>query len=258
MTCINEEYGMKSNILEANDIIISETATVTSVIEQAIDNGYKYTLTVKGVSKGVATITIPEKTILTNNEIGNVEVTSSEFEVKAAALCKRATQLHEETCRYQCVSSGHANNSIIKYGNQSVTVGKLTSGDAFDCDVNGDGIYDAATERFYYVTDLAIDSNYAVLIYYSNTNQGNPNASSKIAYDSNNTNYNGPRTAVTNLPTTTQWKNVSLASSTRQITNENGQVYNVYGGTIYNNSAFNYGDKAARLLTYQELVTALW
>lgn len=39
-------------------------------------------------------------------------------------------------------------------------------GDAFDCNVNGDGTYNQVTESFYYVTDL--DSNTVVLVYYNN------------------------------------------------------------------------------------------
>ena len=48
---------------------------------------------------------------------------------------------------------GVMGTSTITYGKLG-TQGILSSGDAFDCDVNGDGIYDATTERFYYVTDL--------------------------------------------------------------------------------------------------------
>lgn len=41
----------------------------------------------------------------------------------------------------------------------------LTLGDAFDCDVDGNGTYDASTERFYVV---ASDTTSASLIYYIN------------------------------------------------------------------------------------------
>jgi len=83
LTCTNEEYGIKDEDITTDKIVISETAEVSSINRETIENGYKYTLTINGISKGNATITIPEKTILSNNDIGNIEVISPEFEVKA-------------------------------------------------------------------------------------------------------------------------------------------------------------------------------
>ena len=40
--------------------------------------------------------------------------------------------------------------------------------------INGDGTYDATNERFYYLKDLDANSNYAVMLYYSNTTKGLP------------------------------------------------------------------------------------
>ena len=74
-------------------------------------------------------------------------------------ICQRATVLHTEKCLGSYCSgmgykpNGSMGSSTITYGSLG-TASVLTSGDAFDCDVNGDGIYDAETERFYYVTDL--------------------------------------------------------------------------------------------------------
>ena len=88
-------------------------------------------------------------------------------------LCKRATTLHTEKCSQTstlsyCSGDGYTLNDTITYGNLG-TKGVITSGDAFDCDVNGDGVYDAETERFYYVSNMTNgvtkDSNTAVLIY---------------------------------------------------------------------------------------------
>ena len=178
-------------------------------------------------------------------------------------LCKRATTLHTETCRQTSTSgfcsvdgytaSGSMKTTTITYGNLG-TKGVLTSGDAFDCDVNGDGVYDSATERFYYVSDMTNgvtqDSNTAVLIYYSNVSGGVASNSTTYAYDSSGKNYNGPVTAIKQLPTTRQWKNVSLTNTTRAITNESG------GNTTYTGNlptAFSYAGYAARLLTAQEV-----
>ena len=83
-------------------------------------------------------------------------------------LCKRATTLHTEICSnddssYYCQVDGYTLNDTITYGNFG-TKGVLTSGDAFDCDVNGDGVYDSATEKCDYVavidnTSLNIEVN---------------------------------------------------------------------------------------------------
>ena len=180
-------------------------------------------------------------------------------------ICKRATTLHTEECTQTdtidfCsgagyTSSGSKGTSTIIYGNLG-TSGTLTSGDAFDCDVNGDGTYDPNTERFYYVSDYyntstkSFESDTAVLIYYNNVNAGIPNNSATYAYDSSGENWHGPRTAITELPTTSQWSNVSLKSATRAILNENGGN-TTSGGTLPSN--FSYSGYAARFLTIQEV-----
>ncbi len=146
----------------------------------------------------------------------------------AHTVCKRATSLH--------VSGDNTYGSL---GN----IGTLAGGDAFDCDVNGDGIYDSATERFYYITDLNTNNNYATLIYYSNVSSGMPNNTDHFPYNTVGS-LRGPETAMKQLPTTTQWTNISLSNTTRDIINENGEVK-------VNN--FSYEGYAARLITLQEV-----
>lgn len=180
------------------------------------------------------------------------------YECNKITLCKRATTLHTETCSQTSTSSycsgdgytasGSMKTTTITYGNLG-TNGVLTSGDAFDCDVNGDGVYDSTTERFYYVSDMTNgvtqDSNTAVLIYYNNVSGGVASNSTTYAYDVNRNAYtNGPITAKEQLPTTSQWKNVSLINATRNITDEKNTV---------RKSAFSYDGYAARLLTAQEI-----
>ena len=207
-------------------------------------------------------LTIDEyKVTFSNGEVSEVEVGECGSKVYK---CKRAdvSKLHTEECKNTCQGSGIANGELITYGNTEVTQGTLTSGDAFDCDVNGDGEY-TETERFYYVSDLynttskEFDSNYAVLIYYNNFANENPDntSSNLIAYHSENKNYNGPAKAVTNMPTTALWKNVSLSNTSRSILNENAE------GTSNENSnilptSFSYEGYAARLLTVQEINSA--
>lgn len=159
--------------------------------------------------------------------------------------CQRAKTLHSITCTSSSIKgyckAGNREDSITfgKIG----TSGKLASGDAFDCDVNGDGTYDAATERFYYVSDL--NSSTAILIYYTYTNRYPYNAQSSNSYS-------GPITAVGALPTTTEWSNISLVQKT-------SQIYNHSGGTTVIDSSnkthtlpkYTY-TTAARLLTLTE------
>lgn len=159
--------------------------------------------------------------------------------------CQRAKTLHSITCTSSSTEgyckAGNREDSITfgKIG----TSGKLASGDSVDCDVNGDGTYDAATERFYYVSDL--NSSTAILIYYTYTNRYPYNAQSSNSYS-------GPITAVGALPTTTKWSNISLVQKT-------SQIYNHSGGTTVVDSSnkthtlpkYTY-TTAARLLTLTE------
>ena len=169
-------------------------------------------------------------------------------------LCIRAETLHTETCSQTSTTgycsadgytaSGTKGTTTITYGNLGTS--GLTTGDAFDCDVNGDGTYDSETERFYYVTDLEENSDYAVLVYYNNVSGGEPNNMTKYEYNTtySSSEYYGPQTAIAQLPTTSQWKNVSLTNIVRDIKDEKGTV-RVEG--------FSYEGYAARLLTYEEV-----
>ena len=186
-------------------------------------------------------------------------------------ICKRATTLHTEECEYSdteknCNGAGYSETgskgtSTITYGNLG-TKGTLTSGDAFDCDVNGDGVYDGETERFYYVSDYyntkskEFESDKAVLIYYNNTTTGIPDntSTSFIAYyAANNENWHGPVTAITNLPTRDQWANVDLINGMRDITTETSATETI-GGILP--TEFDYSNYIARLLTVQEVNSA--
>ena len=180
-------------------------------------------------------------------------------------ICKRATTLHTEKCTQTdatdfCSGAGYTENglkgtSTITYGNLG-NKGVLTSGDAFDCDVNGDGEYDPETERFYYVSDYyntitkSFEDDTAVLIYYNNVSAGTPNKNTTYAYDNSGENWHGPRTAFMQLPTTSQWSNVSLKNTSRAILNENGGNTTT-GGTLP--SDFSYAGYAVRFLTIQEV-----
>ena len=206
---------------------------------------------------------------------GGEEVTSSTIPTKnetyyahwTPLVCRRAdvTTFHTETCSRSsggCFLDGYTNGGTITYGNQTVTSGVLTAGDAFDCDVDNDGTYDPVTERFYYVSPKYIgstdsfDNTKAVLIYYSDVKDGVANNTQTSAYDTNNQNWNGPISAYSHLPSTTQWDNPLLeGNETRNIRNELGGTTTMNGSnTIV--ASYTYTDKAARFITYQEVVEA--
>ena len=185
--------------------------------------------------------------------------------ISTKALCRKAKTLHTETCKdttnlFGCSGDGYAVDSKMKtttitYGNLGKK-GRLKGGDAFDCDVNGDGVYDAETERFYYVSDLTdgttVDSNTAVLIYYSNVAGGVPSNTVSAIFNDKvvsgteyyTTGHYGPETAIKQLPTSEQWSNVKLANAIRTIRDENGTVMQ---------EGFSYEGYAARLLSVQEV-----
>ena len=180
---------------------------------------------------------------------------------RKSIICKRATSLHSKTCTFDprsdgltCVNDGYSKGSTITFG-KTGTSGTLSSGDAFDCDVNGDGSYNATSERFYYLSDLDSNSDYAVLIWYNsiratrfnNNGFGDPLST-------------GPNQAYQHLPTTSsstpqyRWSNVSLANQTRQIKDEVGKVYKNFS-YILTSGSYTIIFRA-RLATFNEIVKA--
>jgi len=167
----------------------------------------------------------------------------------SGTLCKRATSLHNDMARLDSYNGWNSVAVAADYGSLG-TPGILLAGDAFDCDVNGDGEYNSLTERFYYVSDFydtktkSFDRDYATLIYSNNTVLGVIDNKGRSVYTSYGLNTPGPSSAKEYLPTTSQWRNVSLKHTRRNILNENGDV-------IF--SDFNYEGYAARLLTVHEI-----
>ena len=160
-------------------------------------------------------------------------------------LCRRARRLSKETCpegnKWGCKGTGYAYGATVTYGSYG-TVGELTPGDAFDCDVNGDGHYDAELERFYFISDYydtyegTFDSSVAVLLYDRNTGSA-----------TNHTANTWPQGALDALPTEEEWPNVELYKSVRKINTS----FN-YGHI----SRFDYSGHVARLISYFEINNA--
>ena len=173
-------------------------------------------------------------------------------------VCRRATELHTAECTATdesnfCSASGYTTTgskgtTTITYGNLGTKGAEPVSGDAFDCDVNGDGNYDSETERFYYISRLDSDDSYGVLIYYSNVANGVASDVLTLGpgsvYNDENNVYLGPKTAIKELPTTSDWSNVTLSKNIRNIPNQNGDI-------IIKN--FSYENFAARFITFNEV-----
>ena len=253
------------------DLVYQDTKEEVKKSDQLLKGESKTLNLIITYDKNKELTSLPNTEIVLDNITSTINYTmiqkssGSTEEPQNKIVCKRATTLHTEECTQKdttnyCGGAGYTiagsrGTTTITYGNLG-TSGALTSGDAFDCDVNGDGVYDSNTERFYYVSDYyntstkAFESDTAVLIYYNNVNTGNPDNSKLYAYDSSGENFYGPRTAIKELPTTSQWSNISLKNTTRSISNESGSNTTT-GGITPNN--FNYAGYTARLLTIEEL-----
>ena len=126
-------------------------------------------------------------------------------------VCKAATTLHTQTC-----TDGSCSNSAMNINNDTISGGVITTeegtkiinygylpnskspkaGDAYDCDINNDGLFNSTNERFYYMGD---DNTNARLVYYSGYDNG-PNDITSIGYSE----------ALEKLPTAAQWTNPKL------------------------------------------------
>ena len=253
------------------DLVYQDTKEAVKKNDQLLKGESKTLNLIITYDKNKELTSLPNTEIVLDNITSTINYTmiqkssGSTEEPQNKIVCKRATTLHTEECTQKdttnyCGGAGYTiagsrGTTTITYGNLG-TSGALTSGDAFDCDVNGDGVYDSNTERFYYVSDYyntstkAFESDTAVLIYYNNVSSGNSNNKTTYAYDSSGENFHGPRTAIKELPTTSQWSNISLKNTTRSISNESGSNTTT-GGTTPSN--FSYAGYATRLLTIEEL-----
>ena len=252
------------------DLVYQDTKEEVKKKDQLLKGESKTLNLIITYDKNKELTSLPSTEIILDNITSTINYTmiqkssGSPVTPEKKVICRRATTLHTEECtqkeaEYFCSGAGYTiagsrGTTTITYGNLG-TSGALTSGDAFDCDVNGDGVYDSNTERFYYVSDYyntstkSFESDISVLIYYNNVNAGNPDNSKLYAYDSSGENFYGPRTAIKELPTTSQWSNISLKNTTRSILNESGSGTTT-GGTLPND--FSYVEYAARFLTVQE------
>ena len=134
-------------------------------------------------------------------------------------VCKKASTgtLHSETCDStgSCASTdgGYSANDTIYYG----TIPGVNSpvvGDAYDCDVNDDDIWDPQTERFYFVRSYgtAYPTENSVLVHYTSFDENGQmdSSSSRHSYVYGDaSNY---------LPTSSTWDNPALIEMNGNVT----------------------------------------
>ena len=253
-----ETYKIKFNYITGTDM-----NTVTDYPTYTFKIIYNYGLEYIAVCSENENKTTLSSTKCSANE--NVTVPSG-------TVCKRAIKLHQEECEQTdntnyCSGAGYTANgskgtTTITYGNCGTQNSPLVSGDALTCDVNGDGEFNELTERFYYVSDyyntstLTFDSTIATLVYYNNVADGISCNKNIYAYNASNNNWDGPDTSRAQLPTTSQWTNVSLQNnSIRAILAEQGVIHNSRETVNPLPTAYDYSGYAARLLTGQELMS---
>ena len=166
-------------------------------------------------------------------------------------VCKRAIELHTARCQ----NSYYGCKTVIGYGSGitygTKPTGAPKAGDAYDCDVNNDGVYDDDLERFYYVKSEGSNS---ILIFHTNTQNGVAYyGQSGVSYDTRLENWHGPTSAIGNLPSTSQWSNPGIIyPDNRTPVNEDGGSTTDGTHTI---ESISYFGKAARILTYQEVLS---
>ena len=187
---------------------------------------------------------------------------NEDVQVAEGTKCKRAIRLHEEICvSGHCTDLGYTETgskgtNVVRYGSFGTQGGPLNSGDAFTCDVDGNGVFDEKYERFYYVSDYwntntrEFEDDTAVLIYYRSTYLGQGNTAVQSASYRRDITL-GPD--VTNMPRNSLWRNVSLKNTERNILafREGEEMTNeIEAGTLPSN--FSYEGYSARYLTIPE------
>ena len=195
------------------------------------------------INSGLTATNVQDALDQLTDYIGASEETSSSTTDHSGPICKRALQEY-------LLPDGRSAGKLGQVG----TAGTLASGDVFICDVNGDEIFDNMNELFYYVSDYfdtsskTLNDQYAALI--SSKYYGPKKFHTVVPVS-------GPTEAITALPTTETWSNVSLYKEKRAILGEYRTTHNASShNTAILPDNFSYSGKAARLLTAQELMNA--
>ena len=129
-------------------------------------------------------------------------------------VCKKASSgsLHTETCGFSssngCALLGYNQNDTITYGTIP-TVNSPFPGDAYDCDVNNNGTFEA-NERFYFLRNT--DNGNIALIHYTSFDENGRTSGTSTDIDYSYS------SASTYLPTSSTWTNPKLRSMSGNVT----------------------------------------
>ena len=221
---VEKTYGIYRDTLNTKVYLtILDSASNYTVTWHINDGSGNTTESHIAYNQQVGTLTVPTRTdynflgwyTANDRRIYSDEVITSNIDFYAhwqKIICKKvndANDLHTETCvSGGCRLSG-VNlpvNSTITYGTVNGTDSPM-AGDAYNCDVNDDGIYDSQTEygkfneRFYFLREIDNGNNPSTgsLIYYTSYDSNGPLETQHTNKDNlGSTDYN---TALTWLPT---------------------------------------------------------
>ena len=256
-TTISPEYEINSYDVTFNGNDGTPTTTIiTKEYNQTITENELPTVTREGY-KFIGWFTDAENGDQTEAPITVTGETTYYAHWKQNPICYRAKVLHHEDCERidsrGCVADGlTGNNRTTVYGT-IVDHNGYIPGDAFDCDVNGNGQIDLdqngdSLERFYYLRN--VDDDHAALIYYINVVNGENNQGVAIPYDASNRNYVEPTALLSNLPT--NWTTVELTNATEQIVNEQGIAMSKSQAL----PTFNYSAYTSRMPVVEDIKAA--
>ena len=243
VTFEHDHYDYYWTSVDKSGIGVKSLINIDNLSDSDIQSGLTASdiTTDRGIDKREKIVTILGTSCVTSEPSTNIaHQINGKTGKEIMPTCMSATELHTDTCgrsdTYGC-NSTYAYGSTITFG--TMRSGAIKAGDAFDCDVNNDGNYDKDTERFYYIRSTGGN---AVLLHSINLNN-----SLEVYYDTSIYNRRGPVKAVDILPSTSSWSNPNLVSpGTRMIKNELGQDV----------VSFSYSGKAARFLTFEDVVAA--
>ncbi len=212
--------GDSSHQVRTIDVIVSSTTVITDYVVSFNANGGSVNPVSKLIPIGnsIGSLPVPDRdtyefvgwyTSLTDGiQLDENFVPESDIEIFAKwnkIICKMATTLHQDECTRTskgCYSAGFYPGGAMQ--TSTITFGKVSSGtfeigNAYNCDINDDGVYSDDVERFYYI---GASGDNAVLSFYSNFEGENG------VLTDHNFNYS---TALEMLPTTEQWPGINVS-----------------------------------------------
>ena len=133
LTCTNSISGVTDTTLSSTDFTLSNSnISITNISKSTVTNGYKYTITIKGVTSGISTITLPANKVTTKAGLGNTAKTSSNITVTSVSLASTSGTLYNggsnKTVTITSSNAGTLNctSSNTSYATCSVSGTKLT------------------------------------------------------------------------------------------------------------------------------------